>query len=420
MAGKVTSYATYDDWGELTAKAIVKMGVRMLDLVQEYTGHAYDQVLDLYYAKARMYDAHDRRFVAVDWVPGDIRKTQSLTQYVYCHNNPIVFWDPLGLYVKKGDFSDTVILPNGNKEHLNDTTYADMGFVYIREIIDILTLNGKSSKVSYDKATRTVSGYTTSYLGQVNFSLKNDPMKIVMGNTNKAGNIPLGYFLVLSCSDKTYVELKFFARAAGFGIGLRFYIQGTIGADGLLPTSGSEPNWEPQEWQGDTNEDTRIFYGEYSSMGDICFSTNCYAYALDLKYDPFSNQLFNPSSPQPGSLSSGEYNHKTSVDIPKPITDDNLQQAIKVIFEAARQDAWAYGNDFARSDRWEQAPAGMYKVALALSSTDYHWYRQDSNGLWSHKQSTNPVSENRFTDPETAKIGNYKTFGDYYITGKPW
>ncbi|MCL1816867.1 MAG: hypothetical protein FWG43_04620, partial [Clostridiales bacterium] len=39
IAGKVTSYATYDDWGELTAKAIVKMGLRMLDLVQEYTGH---------------------------------------------------------------------------------------------------------------------------------------------------------------------------------------------------------------------------------------------------------------------------------------------------------------------------------------------------------------------------------------------
>jgi hypothetical protein len=56
VAGKVTSYVSYDDWGALTSKAILKMGVRELDLVQEYTGHPYDQVLGLYYAKARMYD----------------------------------------------------------------------------------------------------------------------------------------------------------------------------------------------------------------------------------------------------------------------------------------------------------------------------------------------------------------------------
>ena len=45
ITGKVTGYITYDDWGELTAKAIVQLGVRELDLVQEYTGHSFDQVL---------------------------------------------------------------------------------------------------------------------------------------------------------------------------------------------------------------------------------------------------------------------------------------------------------------------------------------------------------------------------------------
>jgi YD repeat-containing protein len=57
IAGEVKSYITYDDWGQLTAKAVLQLGVRELDLVQEYTGHPYDQVLDLFYAKARMYDA---------------------------------------------------------------------------------------------------------------------------------------------------------------------------------------------------------------------------------------------------------------------------------------------------------------------------------------------------------------------------
>jgi RHS repeat-associated protein len=98
IAGKVTSYATYDDWGELTAKAIVKMGVRMLDLVQEYTGHSFDQVLNLYYAKARMYDAQDRRFVAMDWAGSNIAYIQLFNQYAYVINNPLIYVDPLGLW----------------------------------------------------------------------------------------------------------------------------------------------------------------------------------------------------------------------------------------------------------------------------------------------------------------------------------
>ena len=51
-------------------KPIIKLGQRQLDLVTEYTGHMYDQVLEVYYARARMYDAADRRFMAMDPVKG--------------------------------------------------------------------------------------------------------------------------------------------------------------------------------------------------------------------------------------------------------------------------------------------------------------------------------------------------------------
>ena len=67
------------------------MGVRELDLVQDYTGHAYDMVLGLYYAKARMYNADDRRFMAVDPYKGSVANPQTLMQYIYCLNNPIRF-----------------------------------------------------------------------------------------------------------------------------------------------------------------------------------------------------------------------------------------------------------------------------------------------------------------------------------------
>jgi RHS repeat-associated protein len=69
----------------------------MLDLVQEYTGHPFDQVLNLYYAKARMYDAQDRRFVAVDKIKGTIENLLTLNLYIYVIDNPLKYIDPLGL-----------------------------------------------------------------------------------------------------------------------------------------------------------------------------------------------------------------------------------------------------------------------------------------------------------------------------------
>jgi RHS repeat-associated protein len=98
--GEVVSYAAYDDWGRLIANSVVEMGTRKLDLVEEYTGHTYDRVLDLYYAKARMYDAADRRFMAVDPVRGTVTNPQTIVQYTYCLNNPLVFIDPLGFASK--------------------------------------------------------------------------------------------------------------------------------------------------------------------------------------------------------------------------------------------------------------------------------------------------------------------------------
>lgn len=108
VQGKVTSFVSYDDWGAPTMKAILRMGVRALDLVTEYTGHPYDQVISLYFAEARMYDAADRRFTAMDAVKGNITQPYSLTQYVYVGNNPIKYVD------LTGRFRNGQLLYNGN------------------------------------------------------------------------------------------------------------------------------------------------------------------------------------------------------------------------------------------------------------------------------------------------------------------
>lgn len=53
-------------------------------------------------------------------------------------------------------------------------------------------------------------------------------------------------------------------------------------------------------------------------------------------------------------------------------------------------------------------------------SPDYHWYRLDENGTWSHKPggtvATNrDNSGNTITDPQTANRGNYTIFCGYYM-----
>ena len=106
---RVTSWTSYDEWGNITHNAVLKCGTRELDLVKTYTGHERDSVLGQYYAKARMYDTADKhgsskgnklgdkRFTAVDPVKGNVRNPQSLVQYTYVLNNPLMYVDPLGL-----------------------------------------------------------------------------------------------------------------------------------------------------------------------------------------------------------------------------------------------------------------------------------------------------------------------------------
>ena len=90
VKGKVTSWTDYDEWGNITHNAVLKMGKRQLDLVKNYTGHEYDNVLAEYYAKARMYDPQDKRFGQIDPI------RDGLNWYVYCADNPVIYVDPAG------------------------------------------------------------------------------------------------------------------------------------------------------------------------------------------------------------------------------------------------------------------------------------------------------------------------------------
>ena len=133
VSGKVESWTHYNEWGEITHNAVLKCGQRELDLVKNYTGHEYDAVLGMYYAKARFYDAAARRFISMDPVKGDIKKPLTLIQYLYVENNPLIQVDPLGkeaATIKK--------IKNLQWGGISSRTYNGSVYYSVREIFDAL------------------------------------------------------------------------------------------------------------------------------------------------------------------------------------------------------------------------------------------------------------------------------------------
>lgn len=68
-----------------------------------YSGYQYDEETGLYYLNARMYDPKIARFLQEDTYRGNPNDPLSLNLYTYCHNNPIVYWDPTGHWREEND-----------------------------------------------------------------------------------------------------------------------------------------------------------------------------------------------------------------------------------------------------------------------------------------------------------------------------
>jgi RHS repeat-associated protein len=61
-----------------------------------FAGYQYDKETGLYYLNARMYDPVTARFMQEDTFAGQPMDPLSLNLYTYCHNSPLMYWDPTG------------------------------------------------------------------------------------------------------------------------------------------------------------------------------------------------------------------------------------------------------------------------------------------------------------------------------------
>lgn len=170
------------------------------------------------------------------------------------------------------------------------------------------------------------------------------------------------------------------------------------------------PPYEPDKW---------------NDKGEIQGSTNCYAYAVN-------SRTGHADIPQPGVKAGAAFTSLTCKDITSAVIADGepAKATDPKSIKQAPQCPYQKQNQLPPPEE-----KGYYLVALVVTSnqtrvydakekeireSDYHWFRQDDNGMWSQKQGTTPVkntdeSGNLISNPQTCNrrevIGNAKIPG---------
>jgi hypothetical protein len=122
---------------------------------------------------------------------------------------------------------------------------------------------------------------------------------------------------------------------------------------------------------------------------------NCYNYANNQQTNTFA---------QPGRASGHPFAALTCPDVGSAAQSDGLRNSPN--FSAPL------------------APGAGWYVALVIwPSQDYHWYRQDNVGCWSHKPGQTAVRNvdnagQPITDPQTCNRGPYTVFCTYMVTNR--
>jgi len=150
-------------------------------------------------------------------------------------------------------------------------------------------------------------------------------------------------------------------------------------------------------------------------------------------FNPLTGNLFPEGGMQPGMLS-GEinYDNPSKKDIENYyFSYSGTEEGNRYLVDLIKGDMATVGISFIP---YVEGMTGGYVVALVVKpGGDYHWYRQDSDGTWSHKQGQLPATQSvgyyrdkngnlRFiddliTDPKKAaeKIGYDVFVGYFYV-----
>ena len=174
----------------------------------------------------------------------------------------------------------------------------------------------------------------------------------------------------------------------------------------LSPLSRAEPAYNPER---------------YNSDPSIYKSHNCYSYSMNV-IDPKLVQKCRRNTKkntcrqhfhQPGALHGDRFSLNTETRRTCPIVEKLMKSDVP---------------DIVKTTFHDQCPRDKSKIALVVDpGEDYHYYRQDSDGLWSHKDGSNKVKrydafKSSIANPELASRDyriqgsdlNYEDFCGFY------
>ena len=186
------------------------------------------------------------------------------------------------------------------------------------------------------------------------------------------------------------------------GVGdISFYKGQLPSATNPLPLSGYELEYDQDFWNT-----TKV--GE-DSKGDILLhhTTNCYSYAINMYINPFTKKYFEATT----KLMPGQNKENFSIEE----LYSNTSLIMNIMYDSIE-----YGFTFIPVSKYETCPIGTYKIALVLDNynysgdiddpdCDFHFYRQNSDGSWSHKLGNSRVYSNDQVRGSMKKIYDPKT-----------
>jgi hypothetical protein len=289
--------------------------------------------------------------------------SQNFNRYAYCLNNPLIYTDP------SREFLTWSIGKNGFSIGFNLTPIG----IPLGAGINIGGGDGGSAGV-YGEVGYRVGGTGFGAGATVSQSLDYGFMSSSWSTTTSAGVYgSLGMFNAGGSLSYNHTH-----NSWGWGVSAGFNLFGTdawgLGLNIGYGSGGWDfglggyynpwleyyrPNYEPEKWNDD---------------GNTQLNNNCYSYALDDPDNPFGGK------PQPGQYSG--YDFIASYD------DITFENVLSLALRDGRVKIPTAWDNFL----YKAGVRRGYYVYLAVGDNcDYHWYRQDKGGLWSHKRGSTQV-----------------------------
>ena len=305
----------------------------------------------------RVFDPLTAQFLSPDnYIQAD-GNWLNYNRYAYCLNNPLKYTDP------SGDFITWSISNKGFSIGFN---FSPLG-IPIGAGVNIGWIEGGSigiyGEIGYRVGgTGFGSGITVSQSLDYSFSGKgwststNVGVYASIAFINVGGNYSYDYTSKKSSWGVNAGINVFGCDTGGVGLSIGYGSDGwTYGLGGFINPYAwrDNPVYEPERWNDDVLDK---------------LENNCYNYALDDLKDSFT---------QPGDIAGEPIQYTWDINM------DEILQASLNDGSVRKPGFW---------DKFGFGQYGYYRVYLVIDTGfDYHWYRQDKGGGWSHKPGATSV-----------------------------